>query len=134
MKAGVEFIACDMPTANKLTIHILAAVAEAEREMISQRTKAALQAAKARGVRLGNPTPVRSLESAGQALKANADMRAAKVMKTIREIQKAGVHSLNGIANALTARGIETARGGAWTARAVGNVLTRHSLLAPVSP
>jgi DNA invertase Pin-like site-specific DNA recombinase len=55
MDSGVEFVAVDNPHANKLTIHILAAVAEHEREMISERTKAALQAAKARGTRLGNP-------------------------------------------------------------------------------
>ena len=55
MESGIEFIAADNPAATKLTIHILAAVAESEREAISQRTKAALQAAKARGVSLGNP-------------------------------------------------------------------------------
>jgi DNA invertase Pin-like site-specific DNA recombinase len=55
MDSGVEFIAVDNPHANKLTIHILAAVAQHEREMIAQRTKDALQAAKARGKRLGNP-------------------------------------------------------------------------------
>src|ERR687883_224153 len=55
MESGVEFTAGGFPTANRLTIHILAAVAEHEREMISARTKAALAAAKARGTRLGNP-------------------------------------------------------------------------------
>jgi DNA invertase Pin-like site-specific DNA recombinase len=55
MESGADFIACDMPQANRLTIHILAAVAEHEREMISQRTKAALAEAKRRGTRLGNP-------------------------------------------------------------------------------
>ena len=57
MESGVEFVAADMPFANKLTIHILAAVAEHERGAISERTKAALAAAKARGTRLGNPNP-----------------------------------------------------------------------------
>src|SRR4030088_1704163 len=55
MDSGVEFVAVDNPHANKLTIHILAAVAQHEREMIAQRTKEALKAAKARGQRLGNP-------------------------------------------------------------------------------
>jgi DNA invertase Pin-like site-specific DNA recombinase len=57
MDSGVEFVAVDNPHANKLTIHILAAVAEHEREAISERTKAALAAAKARGKRLGTPAP-----------------------------------------------------------------------------
>src|ERR1700756_1091436 len=57
MDSGVEFVAIDNPHANKLTVHILAAVAEHEREAISERTKAALAAAKARGKRLGTPDP-----------------------------------------------------------------------------
>src|SRR4029077_18599374 len=55
MKSGVEFVACDMPEANRLTIHIIAAVAEDELERISSRTKAALAALKKKGVKLGNP-------------------------------------------------------------------------------
>jgi len=126
MKAGVEFIACDMPTANKLTIHILAAVAEAEREMISLRTKAALEAAKARGVRLGNPTPIRSLANASLAIQTKANNRADNLTRTVQEIRAAGIRSLNGIAKALTARGAPTARGGVWTAKAVSNLLKRQ--------
>ena len=57
MESRVEFVACDMPEANKLTLHIMAAMAQHEREATSQRTKEALQAAKARGQRLGNPRP-----------------------------------------------------------------------------
>ena len=55
MEGGVDFVAADMPSVNRLTVHVLAAVAEHEREMISQRTKAALAAAKGRGTRLGSP-------------------------------------------------------------------------------
>jgi DNA invertase Pin-like site-specific DNA recombinase len=67
MESGVDFVAVDMPTANRLTIHILAAVAEHEREMISARTKAALAQAKARGTRLGNPRPLDALALANAA-------------------------------------------------------------------
>ena len=67
MESGVDFVAVDMPQANRLTIHILAAVAEHEREMISARTKAALAQAKARGTRLGNPQPHEALKLANAA-------------------------------------------------------------------
>lgn len=121
MESGVEFVAVDFPQANRLTLHILAAVAEHEREMISQRTKAALAAAKARGVKLGCPKPGQG----GAATKAKADTFARNVLPIIRDIQAAGVTSLRGVAKALNARGVATARGGRWDAKTVGNVIRR---------
>jgi DNA invertase Pin-like site-specific DNA recombinase len=123
--SGVEFVAADNPHANKLTVHILAAVAQHEREMISQRTRDALQAAKTRGRRLGNPNLEGARQRALEANSAAADRFAANVQPIIEQIQKSGVGSLRGIARALAARGIKTARGGEWTARMVINVLER---------
>jgi len=125
MDSGVEFIAVDNPHANKLTVHILAAVAQHEREMISQRTKDALQAAKARGKRLGNPRLENIRKVAAAVNRKTADAFAANVRPIIREIQASGVSSFQGIARALAARGVSTARGGRWTARMVINVLDR---------
>jgi DNA invertase Pin-like site-specific DNA recombinase len=125
MDSGVEFIAVDNPHANKLTVHILAAVAEHEREMISERTKAALAAAKARGTRLGNPRLAEAAERAVESLKAAAGQFAANVLPVIRELQRAGIISHNRIAAALNDRGVPTARGGRWTHVQVGNVLHR---------
>jgi DNA invertase Pin-like site-specific DNA recombinase len=81
MDAGVEFVACDNPHATRLTLHILAAVAEHEREMISARTKAALQAAKARGVRLG-----RNAERLASANRATALDRARQIEPVLAEL------------------------------------------------
>jgi len=125
MESGVDFICCDNPHANKLTIHILAAVAEYEREQISQRTRAALHAARLRGVRLGSPRPHAgsALGNAKQAAKANSF--AARIRLTVADMQAAGITSLSAIASALNERGISTARGGAWHATTVRNVLAR---------
>ena len=125
MESGVDFVAVDMPDANRLTVHILAAVAEHEREMISQRTKAALQAAKARGVKLGSPNPAKGSRLGGKAQKARADQFAANMIPVIRDIEASGVTSCLGIAKALNARGIPTARGGDWYAATVKNVINR---------
>jgi DNA invertase Pin-like site-specific DNA recombinase len=123
--SGAEFVACDMPHANKLTVHILAAVAEHEREMISDRTKAALAAAKARGKKLGNPKLAEARKRAVQGNKSAAARYAANVLPVIREIRASGVQSLRGVARSLAARGIKTARGGEWTAVQVGDILRR---------
>jgi DNA invertase Pin-like site-specific DNA recombinase len=123
MESGIEFVAVDMPFNNKLTIHILAAVAEHEREMISQRTKAALAAAKARGTRLGNPQLAKVAKRGVAAVKANARRFAANVRPIIDEIIAAGATSHNAIAAKLNERNVRTARGGAWTHVQVGAIL-----------
>src|SRR5215468_8873363 len=109
MDSGVEFVAVDNPHANKLTVHILAAVAQHEREMIAQRTKDALQAAKARGVVLGNPKLADVRDRAVANQKADADRFAKNIAPIIREIQSTGVASHRGIAKSLNARGVATA-------------------------
>ena len=128
MDSGVEFVAVDNPHANKLTVHILAAVAQHEREMIAQRTKDALQAAKARGVVLGNPKLDAVRDRAVASVKADADRFAKNVAPIIREIQSTGVASHRAIARSLNSRGIATARGGVWTAVQVGSILQRAAL------
>src|SRR5262249_48083174 len=116
MDRGVDFVACDNPHANKLTIHILAAVAQHERETIAQRTKDALTATKRRCVKLGGPKLNIAQELSRQRRKALADQRAANVVPTIRDVQRAGLKSLRAVAEALNARGAPTARGGTWHA------------------
>ena len=125
MDSGVEFIAVDQPHANKLTLHILSAVAEHERDLISQRTREALQAAKARGVKLGCPNPAKGSQIGNAAQKARADRFAENVAPIIREIQQAGITTQQGLADALNARGVRAARGGAWHVSSVRNVMGR---------
>jgi DNA invertase Pin-like site-specific DNA recombinase len=132
MKSGVDFVACDFPQANKLTIHLLAAVAEHEREMCSKRTKEALAAAKARGVKLGTPDNLKpAIAKKGrvmgvEAIKEKADSFADAVCPTLIGYLEEGL-SLNAIARKLNEEGVLTARGkaGSWTARTVKNVLDR---------
>ena len=127
MESGVDFVAVDMPEANKLTVHILAAVAEHEREMISQRTKAALAAAKERGIQLGNPTNLSEARSKSlEARSDQADQFAANVLPVIRSVQSSGTRTLRDIAEALNNRGIKTARSGSWHAASVKRVLERN--------
>ena len=132
MKTKVEFIACDFPDANRLTIHILSAMAEYERELISKRTKGALKAAKARGKKLGNPHNLNT-EAAqrGRVLgmesrQAKADEHAQKVYSIVKGYLDDGL-SLNAIARKLTENGELTPRGKAcqWTPTTVKNVIKR---------
>lgn len=130
--AGVEFVAADMPGANRMTVGIMALVAEQEREAISRRTREALAAAKKRGVKLGNPNGARALLRAGKgnkaairALKLKADRHASALLPEIEELRAKGVTSLQGLAAALNERGMQTPRGARWHASSVRNLLAR---------
>jgi DNA invertase Pin-like site-specific DNA recombinase len=130
MEARVEFVAADMPSANKLTIQLIAAIAEHERDQISKNTKAALRAAKDRGVVLGNPRLHEARVAAVRAKKIKAYDFARKMHSQI-QLQGIAQLSLNKIAQILNAQGIETQRGNAWTATGVRNIIiTANSALA----
>ena len=102
--------------ADPFMLHLYAALAEKERALISQRTREALKAAKARGVVLGNPRLAESLDRAVASTKAEADRFAKNTAPIIREIRAAGAASHRAVARALNARGVPTARGGTWSA------------------
>ena len=141
----VKFLAADMPEANELTVHIMAAMAQAERKAISARTKAALQAAKDRGTwtkadgsaykagkRLGNPNGAEALRRAAKgntaavtALKDDANRHAADLAPIVSELRQGGITSLPAIAKALNERHMATPRGGKWHPSSVKNLLAR---------
>jgi DNA invertase Pin-like site-specific DNA recombinase len=125
LEAGTDFVAVDNPHANKAMVQMMAVFAEMERDAISKRTKEALAAARARGVKLGNPRWAETLEARNTARTEAADRFAANLLLIIREIQNSGVSSLRGIAKALTARGVKTARGGQWSAVQVTDIMRR---------
>jgi DNA invertase Pin-like site-specific DNA recombinase len=125
LEAGTDFVAADNPHANKPMVQMMAVFAEMERDAISKRTKEALAAAKARGVRLGNPRLAQARAEVNAARQEAADSFAAGVLPIIRQIQKSGISSLRGVAKALSARGVKTARGGEWTAVQVSDILRR---------
>ncbi len=129
MDADVSFVACDQPHASKFVLHIFAALAEQERDMISQRTKDAMAAAKARGVKFGGyrGTPpsdaARKLASARR--KADADTTARNYADLLQEAKAAGAVSANAIARYLNSKGIKTQRGKAWQPITVRNMMKR---------
>ncbi len=126
MAQRVPFLVAELgPDVDPFILHLFAALAEKERAMISTRTRAALAAAKARGVKLGGPKLRQARRLALQTVHANAERHAANVLPIIREVQRAGAQTLRDIANALNARGVSTARGGRWYAQTVANVLSR---------
>jgi len=128
--AGIEFVACDMPDANRMTVGILASVAEYEREQISARTKAALAAAKARGQTLGGfhgHIATREAGDKGRAVRmAAAADKASALTPLFADMARLGIVTLAAIAEALNERGVPTATGkGDWTAAGVARVKAR---------
>jgi len=128
-ESGVDFVAADMPNANQLTVGIMAVVAQDEAKRISERTKAALAAAKKRGAKLGGfrgavPT-ARMRKLSAEALQARTQARAADLAPIVKDLQAAGKTSLRAIAAGLNEQGIPTARGGEWSAVQVMRVLER---------
>ncbi|WP_225767919.1 recombinase family protein [Inquilinus sp. Marseille-Q2685] len=138
-KGDVPFLAADMPEMNNLTVGIMAVVAQNEREAISRRTKEALAAAKARGVRLGNPNGARALreglaraggpnpQRAAEVAHTVAVERAERLRHVVEGLKARGVHSVRAIAEALNAGGYQTPRGGRWHTTSV------HRLLATLN-
>jgi DNA invertase Pin-like site-specific DNA recombinase len=132
MEEGVPFVACDMPNATPFMLHVYAAVAEEEARAISKRTKVALAAAKARGVKLGGDRGYRPLAApdgrlGGDAVRRAADHAAHRAMVVIEAIRADHGFdvSLHAVARGLNERQVATPRGGAWTATAVRRVLAR---------
>jgi DNA invertase Pin-like site-specific DNA recombinase len=135
MESGVDFEVVDFPQANRLTIHILAAVAEHEARMISERTKAALAAAKRRGVKLGGirkghkPFTPQMRAMGVKACVANAQRRAEDMQPIVTELRAAGFVKFEAIAAELNARSIPTVSGtGRWQATSVSRLLARLPL------
>jgi DNA invertase Pin-like site-specific DNA recombinase len=120
METKVKFVACDMPEATPFMLHVYAAAAQEEVRAISARTRAALQAAKARGVRLGR----NGAERLAPANKALAVERAKRLHPMLTDLIASGA-SLRQIAAELTKRGVGTPRGGRWHPTTVGRLLNR---------
>jgi DNA invertase Pin-like site-specific DNA recombinase len=130
--SSVRFIAVDMPEANELTVHIMAAVAQAERKAISSRTKEALAAAKARGTKLGNPNGAAAFVRAGRghalgtaAIQEKAKIHAERLRPIIEQMRAKGHTSLCSLAKALNREGVLTPRGVQWYPSSVRNLLAR---------
>lgn len=131
MESGVKFVAVDMPDVNDMVIHILASVAQGEAKAISDRTKAALRAAKARGKKLGGlrwnlPSVGDKGRQAGLAVRQGYASRfRADILPMIEEKRRTGIVTLKGIADALNEDKTPAPRGGNWSAVQVQRILHR---------
>lgn len=134
MDSGVDFVACDMPHANRLTLHLMAAMAEHEATAISERTKAALAAAKARGVKLGNPNGAAHLRQGCKeaalasvaARQRGAEALALRLQPVLIELESKGMTTSAAIARELNRRAIASPKGGIWRAKQITR-LKAHS-------
>jgi DNA invertase Pin-like site-specific DNA recombinase len=128
MAQRVPFIVAELGIdADPFMLHLYAALAEKERRLISERTKAALAARKAQGVRLGNRRNAREAGALGRSVQsAEACSFAAKTMPIVEVIRSTGVTDLRRIAQALNDRGVRTARGARWHVSNVKNLLDRE--------
>lgn len=120
MESAADFVAVDMPHANRLTVHIMAAIAEHEREMISARTKAALQQLRARGTQLGNPRWQAALEKARAARKKAP--RPAEIRSILIGYRSEGL-TLQQAADRANSIGLKTPKGGKWHPNTVARAL-----------
>ncbi len=123
MDSHVDFVCCDMPQADKFTIQILACVAQKEAEMISQRTKEGLAAAKRRGVKLGNPRIAKLQPKANAARKQQAKEFAAKLKPVLRKAQAHGATSLRSMSECLNRLGYRSPKGNQFFPQSVKNLL-----------
>ncbi len=127
--SSVKFVVADLPDANELTVNFMAVIAQHERKAISERTKAALTAARARGTRLGGyragAPDIRKHQAQGvQAIRAKSQKAAEENRDDIEPLARAGL-SLRAIAGHLNDMGICAPRGGDWSPQSVKNVIDR---------
>ncbi len=123
MNSNVEFVCCDIPNCDRFTISLFAILAEKEKNMISERTKNALKIVKLRGVKLGNPNRELSVKLMNEGARRAKNEFRVKITPIIDDIKKAGVKTLQEIADCLNRRGILTRTGKTWTPGLVRNVL-----------
>ena len=123
----LDFVICDMPNIDRFSVGILALLAQKERELISERTKAGMAVARQRGIKLGNPNAAAAWKAAQKAIQTRKNIFREAALKSIREIESTGITSLNRIADCMNKRGEKTARSGIWTATAVRRILSKSA-------